>query len=226
MGTEIGTAGRRRVGKTSAVPVLDVSTLTGDHVVLEPLRSDHVDAVTSAGVGDRSTFELTQVPDGQHEAMVYVSALLDDAARGRCAPFVQIRRSDGLVVGCTRYLDPHWWLGRDHPDEVEIGGTWLCQDAQRTAINTEAKRLLLSHAFEVWGVQRVALCTDARNDQSRRAIERIGASFEGVMRRHRRSTATTPDTEGATRLRDTATYSIIVDDWPTIRASLARSDGA
>ena len=117
------------------------------------------------------------------------------------------------MVGCTRFLNPLWPLGREHPDEVEIGGTWLSTSAQRSAINTEAKLLLLTHAFETWHVQRVAICTDARNAQSRRAIERLGARFEGELRRHRRSTRAG---EG-TRLRDTATYAITIDDWPTVQ---------
>ena len=106
-------------------------------------------------------------------------------------------------------MSPFWTLGRPDPDEIEVGGTWLNASAQRTGINTEAKLLLLQHAFEQWHVQRVAICTDARNDQSRRAIERIGATFEGVLRCHRRSTR--PDDVG--RLRDTATYSIVIDEW-------------
>jgi RimJ/RimL family protein N-acetyltransferase len=156
------------------------------------------------------------VPDGHDEARSYVTWLLDDAANTRAAPFVQRRLADGAVVGCTRFLHPLWPLGRADPDEVEIGGTWLAASAQRTAINTEAKLLLLTHAFDTWGVQRVAICTDARNAQSRRAIERIGATFEGVLRRHRRSTATGEDP----RLRDTATYAITVDDWHGVRSSL------
>jgi RimJ/RimL family protein N-acetyltransferase len=156
------------------------------------------------------------VPDGSDEATDYVHWLLDDAAHGRAAPFVQRRVDDGVVVGCTRFLNPLWPLGRVDPDEVEIGGTWLSSTAQRTPINSEAKLLLLAHAFDTWNVQRVAICTDARNDQSRRAIERLGATFEGVMRRHRRSTRPGDDAT----LRDTATYSIIVDEWPAIEARL------
>jgi RimJ/RimL family protein N-acetyltransferase len=196
---------------------LDVPTLTGRHVSLEPLRADHVDEIAEAGAGDRSTFAYTQVPDGADEAAAYVAWLLDDALHDRAAPFVQRRAADGVVVGCTRFLDPSWPLGRTEPDEVEIGGTWLSAAAQRTSINTEAKLLLLTHAFESWGVQRVAICTDARNDRSRRAIERIGARFEGELRRHRRST----HAGDGSRLRDTASYSITVDDWPDVRASLA-----
>jgi RimJ/RimL family protein N-acetyltransferase len=199
------------------VTELTVPALSGRFVLLEPLRADHVDEITAAGSGDRSSFGYTQVPDGSDDAAAYVRWLLDDAALMRVAPFVQRRVADGVVVGCTRFLSPAWPLGRSDPDEVEIGGTWLSASAQRTPINSEAKLLLLTHAFGVWNVQRVAICTDARNDQSRRAIERLGATFEGVMRRHRRSTRAGEDTT----LRDTATYSITVDEWPAIEARLS-----
>ncbi len=190
--------------------------LSGRFVLLQPLRADHIDEIAAAGSGDRSSFGFTQVPDGRDESADYVRWLLDDAARGHAAPFVQRRVADGIVVGCTRFLNPMWPLGRDDPDEVEIGGTWLSASAQRTPINSEAKLLLLSYAFDVWKSQRVAICTDARNEQSRRAIERLGATFEGIMRRHRRSTRAGEDGY----LRDTATYSIVIDDWPTIEARL------
>ena len=195
---------------------LSVTALTGRHVSLERMRLDHVDEIVAAAAGDRSSYGYTQVPDGVDETAAYVRWLLDDAANARAAPFVQRRLADGLVVGCTRYLHPLWPLGRSVPDEVEIGGTWLAASAQRTVINSEAKLLLLSHAFETWAVQRVAICTDARNAQSRRAIERLGATFEGVLRRHRRSTRAGEHTE----LRDTATYAITLNDWPTVRVAL------
>lgn len=195
---------------------LEIPTLTGRHLSLEPLTARHVDEVAAAGSGDRSSFRYTQVPDGREEAAEYVEWLVDDAAHDRAAPFVQRRSVDGVVVGCTRFLNPLWPLGRDAPDEVEIGGTWLSASAQRTPINTEAKLLLLTYAFETWKVQRVAICTDARNAQSRQAVERIGARFEGVLRRHRRST----HAGDGERLRDTATYAITIDDWPEVRALL------
>ena len=195
---------------------LAVPTLTGRHVSLEPLSLDHVEAVAAAGAGDRSTFGYTEVPDGHDEAAAYIRWLLDNAANHRVAPFVQRRVDDSAVVGCTRFLSPAWPLGRVDPDEVEIGGTWLSPSAQRTAINTEAKLLLLAHAFGLWNVQRVAICTDARNEQSRRAIERLGAPFEGMLRRHRRS----PRAGETDRLRDTAVYAISIDDWPTIETRL------
>jgi RimJ/RimL family protein N-acetyltransferase len=204
------------VRQDGGVSELAVVALSGRFVLLEPLRADHIDEITAAGGGDRSSFGYTQVPDGRDEAADYVHWLLDDAAHARAAPFVQRRVSDGSVVGCTRFLNPLWPLGRDDPDEVEVGGTWLSAPAQRTPINSEAKLLLFTHAFDGWKAQRVAICTDARNEQSRRAIERLGATFEGVMRKHRRSTRAGE----ADSLRDTATYSITVDEWPMIESRL------
>lgn len=198
------------------MPSLPLPELAGRHVVLEPMRLDHVEELVVAAAGDRTSFGYTQVPNGTDETHAYVAWLLDDAARGMAGPFVQRRVADGVAVGCTRFLNPLWPLGRDEPDEVEIGGTWLAAHAQRSAINTEAKLLLLAHAFEVWRVQRVAICTDARNEPSRRAIERLGAPLEGVLRRHRRSTH--PD--DGDRLRDTASYAITIDDWPIVQRRL------
>jgi RimJ/RimL family protein N-acetyltransferase len=198
------------------VTLLSTTTLTGRHVVLEPLSVEHIDEIAAAGAGDRSTFAFTQVPDGPTESADYVAWLVDDAARAQAGPFVQRRISDGVVVGCTRFLNPAWPLGRPEPDEVEIGGTWLAAHAQRSPINTEAKLLLLTDAFGRWQVQRVAICTDARNERSRQAIDRLGATFEGVLRRHRRST----HIGDRDRLRDTAAYSITVDDWPAVESHL------
>jgi RimJ/RimL family protein N-acetyltransferase len=200
-----------------AEPALDVGVLVGRHVVLEPLLIDHVGAIVSASGGDRSSFGWTGVPDGPEQAEAYVQGLLADAAALRCAPFVQRRVADGAVVGCTRFMSPLWPLGRRDPDEVEVGGTWLAAGAQRSPINTDAKLLLLTHAFDSWGVRRVAICTDARNDRSRRAIERLGATFEGTLRQHRPSTAAGE----AGHLRDTSIYAIIDTEWPAIRERLS-----
>ncbi len=152
------------------------------------MSTDHVDAIAAAGAGDRSRFGYTQVPDGRAEAAEYVNWLLDDAAHDRAAPFVQRRVSDGRVVGCTRFLNPLWPLGRTASRRSGDRRHLAVGLGAAHAINTEAKLLLLTHAFETWEVQRVAICTDARNAQSRQAIERIGARFEGELRRHRRST--------------------------------------
>jgi RimJ/RimL family protein N-acetyltransferase len=190
-------------------------TLTGDHVQLEPLSLDHAEELAAAAAVDRSTFDLTSVPDGVDEARSYIAGLLHDHAAARVLPFAQRRLDTGEVVGCTRYLDPHWWRGRVEPDEIEIGGTWLGAGAQRTAVNTEAKYLLLQYAFEELDVWRVAICTDARNQRSRDAILRIGASFEGLLRNHRlRSDTDTPSP------RLTAVYSIVDAEWSHVKRSL------
>ena len=187
--------------------------LTGHHVHLGPLDTTHVPALLAAADADRSAFGYTLVPADEGAMVRYVDGLLADAAADTAVPFVQCDASSGIPVGCTRFLNVVWWPGRDTPAEVEIGGTWLAASAQRTPLNTEAKLLLLSHAFEGWGVHRVAICTDARNERSRRAIERLGATFEGVLRRHRASQGHAVE---AGTPRDTAAYSIIADEWERV----------
>lgn len=196
---------------------LEPFTLTGTHVLLEPLTVGHADALVAAGNRDRGSYGFTPVPPDHDSMVAYIEGLLADAARDTAVPFVQRRRTDGEPVGCTRYLNVLWWAGRDTPAEVEIGGTWLAGDAQRTPVNTEAKLLLLGHAFEAWHVHRVAICTDERNRRSRDAIERLGATFEGILRNHRMSAGhlTEPGTP-----RHTACYSILPDEWPAIRTRL------
>lgn len=199
---------------------LDHVTLTGDHVRLEPLSIEHAEELAAAAAVDRATYDLTWVPDGVDQMRAYIEGLLSDHAAGNVLPFAQRRVDTGEAVGCTRYLDLHWWRGRAAPDEIEVGGTWLGARAQRTAINTEAKYLLLRHAFEDLGVWRVAICTDARNQRSRDAISRIGASFEGVLRNHRlRSDSDRPAP------RQTAVYSIVEDEWGTVKRSLEQRLG-
>lgn len=196
---------------------LEPFTLSGAHVRLVPLTPSLAPALLAAGDRDRSTFGFTAVPDTPVAMDAYITGLLADAERDTAVPFAQVRVADGMPVGCTRFMNVLWWAGRDTPVEVEIGGTWLAADAQRTPINTEAKLLLLRQAFEQWHVFRVAVCTDARNAASRAAIERIGGRLEGILRNHRASmgAATTPGTP-----RDTAAYSIIDSEWPDVRARL------
>jgi RimJ/RimL family protein N-acetyltransferase len=201
---------------------LEPFSLRGQAVLLEPLTLDHVPQLVQAATADRSTFGFTAVPDTVDGMTAMVAGLLRDAEHDLVVPFVQRRPegSDGEpgeVLGCTRYLNIAWWAGHDVPVEVEIGGTWLRTDAQRSAVNTEAKLLLLGHAFDVWHVHRVAICTDARNERSRNAIERLGATFEGVLRNHRAQMGHLTD---AGRPRDTACYSIIDSEWPDIRTRL------
>ena len=156
-------------------------TLTGTHVQLEQLSLDFAEELTAAGNEDRSTYGWTPFPPTVDGMQRYITGLLDDQQARIAVPFVQRRLSDGALVGCTRYLRLEWWGGGDLPDEVEIGGTWLAASAQRTPINTEAKYLLLSNAFDTWNVHRVSICTDARNTQSRTAILRIGAIVRGNL---------------------------------------------
>ena len=202
--------------------MIEPFTLAGHRVTLEPLSPAHVDDLVAAASENRETYGWTAVPDGVDAMRTHVQGLLADAAAGQVVPFAQRRASDGVIVGCTRYMELRFRPGRAVPDEVEVGGTWLAASAQRTAVNTEAKLLLFSHAFDDWHVQRLQLCTDARNERSRSAIARVGASFEGVLRQHR--TSHVVGEEG--RARDTAVYSIVSAEWPAVRARLTGMLGA
>lgn len=201
---------------------LEPFALAGRVVRLEPLRRDHARALVAAGVQDRSSYGYTPVPPDVPSMLEYIGGLLRDRDAGTAMPFAQVRLADDAVVGCTRFLEIRTWGARATPSEVEIGGTWLAADAQRTALNTEAKLLLLGQAFEGWDVQRVQICTDARNERSRAAIERLGATFEGVLRSHRMEHG---ELARPARPRDTAVYSILPDEWPAVRRALtARLD--
>ena len=211
--------------------MLLVPTLIGKSMALEPLTIEHVPYLVAAASQDRSTFGFTVVPDGIEEMTGYVETLLSSHQVGQDIPFVQrsvnADSSLGDVVGCTRFMNILFPLGRtvngvSVPDEIEIGGTWLSKSAQRTSVNTEAKLLLMTHAFDTWGVQRVAICTDERNEQSRRAIERIGGVFEGVLRSDRPSWV--PSEKGL--LRNTAVYSVVSAEWPRVKSRLTTILGA
>lgn len=146
----------------------------------------------------------------------YVEDLLSGRESGLTVPSAQVDAASDLAVGVTRFLTLRYRSGRGLPFAVEIGGTWLAASAQRTAINTEAKFLLLRHAFETWGVARVDLKSDARNEQSRAAIHRIGATFEGVLRQWQPSAL-----DGEESLyRNTAMYSVVDAEWPAVREQL------
>jgi len=196
---------------------LEPFSLTGLHVSLEPLSPEHVPALVDAATTDRTSYGFTNVPGDPVSMAAYVDVLRHDALHDTAVPFVQRRVTDGRLVGCTRFLNLVWWPGRETPVEVEIGGTWLSSDAQRTPLNSEAKLLLLGQAFDTWHVHRVAVCTDARNERSRAAIERLGARFEGVLRQHRASIG---HLVPAGTSRDSAMYSIVTEEWPDIRARL------
>jgi N-acetyltransferase len=196
---------------------LEPFVLEGHLVRLEPLREAHVAGLAEAASGDRSTFTLTWVPHGHEEAQRYVQAALRAQAAGDVLPFAQVDRASGRVVGSTRFMALEWWDrpgANGLPDVAEIGSTWLSSSVQRTGINTEAKVLLMAHAFDVWQVQRLFWKTDARNERSRAGIARLGATFEGILRHHMPS-APDPDVP-----RDSAYYSMLPSEWPAARESL------
>ena len=193
-------------------------TLTGRVVTLTPLSLDDVPGLVAAASGDRSTFGWSNVPDDHEEMTSIVRGLLADEASRSAVPFTTRHRENGDIVGMTRFLLLRWWFDRDFPDAAEIGGTFLSASTQRTALNTEAKLLMLRHAFDVWGVQRLDLKTDERNSRSRNAIERLGAQFDGVLRNWQPSQVA--GEEGRTR--SSAMYSILPDQWPAVRDNLQR----
>jgi RimJ/RimL family protein N-acetyltransferase len=178
-------------------------------VRLEPLAESHIDGLARAASGDRSTFGWTPVPNGLEGTTEYVRAILELQRNDETLPFAQVRQADNEPVGVTRYLTLR-------PYAVEIGGTWLGASAQRTAINTEAKLLLLTNAFETWQLGRVDFKTDARNERSRNAIARLGATFEGVLYNWQESHVA--GEEG--KLRNSAMFSITDEQWPAVRAGL------
>jgi RimJ/RimL family protein N-acetyltransferase len=198
------------------VPLLECPTLTGSLVRLESLSESHIDGLVMSSGEDRSTYGYTPVPDGRVEVEEHVASLLADRDAREIVPFAQVRLSDGRAVGCTRYMSLRFRAAATFPYAVEIGGTWLAASAQRTGLNREAKRLLLGHAFEEWKVGRVDLKTDARNDRSRTAMAAMGATFEGVFRQWQPSLVLGEEE----LLRDSAYFSIVAAEWPTVRSAL------
>jgi RimJ/RimL family protein N-acetyltransferase len=208
--------------RLDAAPLAPV-TLTGRLVRLEPLGAVHLDALLAAATSDPSeTFPFTWVPQQAERMARWLDVALETAAAGTALPFATVELASGRVVGSTRFCNVERWRWFDglrrRPaggvDAVEIGFTWLARGAQRTGLNTEAKYLMLSHAFETLRVHRVQLKTDARNLRSRAAIARLGASFEGVLRSDR------PSIEDG--LRDTAMFSVLEPEWPSVRDRLLR----
>jgi RimJ/RimL family protein N-acetyltransferase len=199
--------------------------LSGQFVRLEPLSVDHINALVVAAAEDRATYGWTYTPDGVEQMTDYVDDALRKVASGAHMAFatVQLGRDGAVdrVVGATRYCEMAYWQwfpGTTHqrqgvPDVVDIGFTWLAASAQRTPINTEAKLLMLQHAFEVWEVHRVALQTDVRNKRSWAAIERIGGQLDGIMRADRPGADDT--------VRTSARFSIVASEWPEVKARLS-----
>jgi RimJ/RimL family protein N-acetyltransferase len=185
------------------------TTLTGRHVRLEPLTTAHAPALFAALSIDPAIWQWRTVapPESLAEMEVQILADLEAQVRGNVVAFAQVEAATGRAVGGTTYMNIS---RRDRG--LEIGATWLGKPWQRTGINTEAKYLLLRHAFEMLGAVRVQLKTDGRNVQSQAAIERLGAVREGVLRRHMLVR------DGF--IRDTVMYSIIAEEWPAVKRGL------
>lgn len=192
-----------------------VPTVQGNLVRLEPLSQVHASDLAAAVEENRSSYRFTSVPSAA-DVPHFIDAHLERARSGQMVPFAQVRVLDNRAVGCTAYVDFRGYPDPTKLTAVMIGWTWLSASAQRTGINVEAKLLLLTYAFESLGVSRVDFATDARNERSWAAIEAVGARFEGVLRQWARSHA--PGEEG--RLRDSAMFSVIAADWPTVKELL------
>ena len=183
-------------------------TLTGKHIRLEPLSEAHLDGLSAVGFEPSIWRYIPHEPIDSREKMAgLIQNLLRKKSTGAELPFAVIHLESGLPIGSTRYMDIH----PEHRG-LEIGGTWYGKAFQRTAVNTEAKYLLLRHAFETLGCIRVQLKTDLRNERSQKAIARIGALREGVLRNH------IIMADGY--FRDTVFFSILDREWPAVKLNL------
>lgn len=194
-------------GASEDMGAIDPVVLEGRHVRLEPLGREHIAELTAVGLDDELwQWTIAQVHSAE-DMRAYIEAALDLQLRGSALPFATVQRASGRVVGSTRFgnIDP---ANR----RVEIGWTWVARPWQRTPVNTEAKYLMLRHAFDTLGCIRVEFKTDVLNRRSRDALERLGAVEEGVLRCHM-ITATG-------RIRDTVYYSVTANDWPGVRLGL------
>lgn len=182
-------------------------TLEGTHVRLEPLSLAHHAALAEVGLDEELWRWIVTPVRTPEEMRAYIESALRDQAAGIALPFATLERASGRPIGSTRYLN----IDRTNR-RVEIGATWIATPWQRTAVNTEAKYLMLSHAFEALGCIRVELKTDSLNERSRRAILRLGAQEEGTFRNHMITSSG--------RIRHSAYYSIIDSEWPAVKARL------
>src|SRR5690606_4619811 len=199
---------RHRTLSMSVMPSpIQPVTLSGEYVELRPLSLDH-DGGLAAAVQDGNLWELwyTSIPRPEN-IRAEIERRLGLQEKGSMLPFTVVERNSGRIVGMTTYMN----IDAAGP-RVEIGSTWYAKSVQRTPLNTEAKLLLLGHAFDTLNCLAVEFRTHFFNHTSRRAIERLGAKLDGVLRNHQRTPNGT--------LRDTCVYSIIASDWPTVRAHL------
>ncbi len=196
--------------------------LSGNYVKLEPLQERHVKGLAQASGVDPSLYGWSLVPQGEEGCRRYVATAISWRKAETAAPFATVRLEDGQVIGSTRFWNiDRWAWPPDHPrcearfvDTCEIGYTWLTKSAIRTHANTEAKLLMLTYAFETWKTMSVSFLTDARNQRSSEALQRIGAKFEGLLRSNRLAADYTP--------RDSLRYSIVASEWPEVKSRLHR----
>ncbi len=184
-------------------------TLEGSVVRLDPVRREHAELFWDVAKNDlEDIFRwIPYTMNTREDFERLVDKALTEQERGESVVFATVERSTGRVIGSTRFMN----IDRANR-RVEIGSTWIAKPWQRTAVNTEAKYLMLQHAFEIWGCARVELKTDALNEKSRNAILRIGAKEEGTLRRH--------VVTWTGRIRDSVYFSILDDEWPKVKANL------
>ena len=181
--------------------------LEGSHVRLEPLAKAHLAGLAQVGLEEELWRWIPAPVRTAEEMATYIETALQEQERGVSLPFALIEKATGRAIGSTRYGN----IDRTHR-RMEIGWTWVAREWQRTAVNTEAKYLLLKHAFETLGCIRVELKTDSLNEKSRAAILRIGAREEGIFRNHMIA--------ANGRIRHTVYFSIIDSEWPAVKARL------
>jgi len=183
------------------------TVLEGETVRLEPLHARHFDDLFAVGI-DADLWQISLTPmRTPQELLAYLNEALQEAENRASVPFAIIHRESGKAIGSSRFAN----ISPQHR-RLEIGWTWIAKEWQRTPVNTEAKYLMLRHAFEQLSFYRVELKTDALNERSRKAILRIGAKEEGTLRGHM-------VTSGG-RIRDTVYYSILAPEWPAVKAGL------
>ena len=187
--------------------VVSPVTLEGTHVRLEPLAKAHLEGLAEVGLDEELWRWIPTSVATREEMAAYIDTALSGQERGTSLPFAVTEKATGRAIGSTRYGN----IDRAH-HRVEIGWTWVAREWQRTAANTEAKYLLLKHAFETLGCMRVELKTDSLNERSRAAILRIGAREEGIFRNH--------IITASGRIRHTVYFSIIDSEWPAVKARL------
>jgi RimJ/RimL family protein N-acetyltransferase len=182
-------------------------TLEGQHTILEPLALAHEEALIRAADDGELWHSIVTVVPTRDTMAQYIHEALSAQAQGTELPFVIIQQATGCLVGTTRF-----YIIQPHQKSAAIGYTWVARSAQRTAVNTEAKLLLLTHGFEHWRCNRIEFITDVLNEQSRAAILRLGARQEGILRNH----IIMPNG----RVRDSVCFSIIIEEWPEVKARL------